>query len=106
MVLHRRAVVVENGKGVARSDQIVIVDALVLVVMDDGREVAGEEGGVVAEALVHELPAAEDYVQALEDVGGVDAVVVGVVGVPIFDEEEEADELGLVEVEDVDQLQK
>ena len=45
MVLHRADVVVQQGQRVARLDEEVVVDAVVLVVVDNGGQVAGEELG-------------------------------------------------------------
>ena len=45
VVLHRADIIVQQGQRVTRLDEEVIVDAVVLVVVDDGGKVAGEELG-------------------------------------------------------------
>ena len=47
VVLHGAGIVVQQGQRVARLDEEVVVDAPVLVVVDDGGQVAGNELGEV-----------------------------------------------------------
>mmetsp|Transcript_17852 Transcript_17852/g.45036 ORF Transcript_17852/g.45036 Transcript_17852/m.45036 type:complete len:603 (-) Transcript_17852:971-2779(-) len=97
VVLHGRAVVVQHGQRVAHADEVVVVHALVLVVVDDGRQVARHQRRLVAVPVVDEAAADDQHVQRLQHVRRVDAVVVRVVGVPVLNLHQELDQLVLVQ---------